>query len=1142
MQRIALFILFLVVSTFCVAQFTSARFKKLQVTNPVQLDTLTILPSSFKVSTNGRELTTSDYIMNFENNIFRLRNALNDTLFFYYLVFPSNLRRTYQIRDTSILFTGLTSDREKFLITSKEFSVQDAFGGQEIKKRGSVSRGLNFGNNQNLGVNSSLNLELSGKISPNLNLLASVSDANIPIQPQGTTNKLQEFDQLFIQIFNERLKLIAGDFWLKTPHGHFMAYNKRAQGLTFSMSEKLKKGMFKTQQSVALSKGKFHRQIIQGIESNQGPYRLIGAENEPFIVVLAGTEKIFIDGRLLERGQEYDYIIDYNTSELVFTSKNLITKDTRIVAEFQYSDQSYARSLLQSSTEYTTKKVQFWFNAYSEQDAKNQSLQQDLTDNQKIFLSTIGDSINDARISSASNVGYIPNQILYAMVDSLGYDSVYLFSNSPDSAFFRVSFEYVGNNQGNYVFKEQIGLGKIYQWIAPIGGVPQGDYSPTRKLITPRIQQLLSAGAKYTINPSNSISTEYAMSNYNPNLFSQLHRSDNLGFAGKVAFLNTTKLGIDTNGYLLKNNASFEYLSKNFLPIQQFRAVEFDRDWNVRGRNFDNSQLLTQLNSILTHKAHGLAKISGQYYQIGDDFQGSRIYSEGNWKQAKLKTNWDASYLSSSFLEDNQFLRHRLTISRSFGKWKLGYKDDHELNLFQQSDSLRQNSYQFYDFQVFLSTGDSSENNYKLFYRERYDWRKALFSNELKKAAKGTTSGMELNIKQFKSSNLLAIIGWRQLEILDSTLLSDIPENTAVGRLEYQWRTPKGDFSLNSFYEIGSGLEQKKDFIYIKVNDGQGIYTWIDYDNDGIEDLNEFEIAQYVDQANYIRVYTPSSEYAKTFNNECNIGLIWRPERRWRKSTNLLKLIRLFSDQSRFRIQKKISALNWGELLNPFDIALSSTNLITTNSTIKNSLYFNRTSTKFSAEYQIIRNDSKILLASGYDARALQAHELRVNWNVTRFINVSGKVSLEDKVSQVDYTQNRNFNQTIVDGKGEINYQPSTNKRYGLFLRIADKKNIIGTEALVLNEFGFNGKFNQTLKGSLLTDLKFINIRFSGNANSPVGYDMLEALLPGRNIVWNISYQRLLSKNLQLSFSYLGRKGEASRFIHSGGMELRAFF
>jgi hypothetical protein len=1130
--------------SFCVyGQLNSFRQKQI-VSNErkIQVDTLSIYPSSFRIYCSGQELDSAQYELDFATATVTLKGDFCDTLQLFYRVFNFNISKPYQLRNESIIFNGVEDDREKFLI-SQTYYVDDIFGGSEISKQGSISRGVSFGNNQDLGINSSLNLELSGQISPQLKILASISDANIPIQPDGTTNKLQEFDQLYIQIYNDNLKLIAGDFWLSKPEGYFLTYKKRAQGLTSTYQFKNKQGgLWKTQVSGALSKGKFNRQIIQGIESNQGPYRLRGSENEPFIVILAGTERVYIDGRLLERGQEFDYTVDYNTSEVIFTSRNLITKDSRIVAEFQYSDQNYARSLVQSATSFESKKMRFWFNAYSEQDAKNQSLQQKLDNQQKGYLSSIGDSLELARISSVDSVGYFPNQIQYKLIDSLGFDSILVFTNNLDSAKYNAFFIQVALNQGDYILDQQIALGKIYKWVAPINGVKQGNYAPSRLIATPKKKQFVSTGISYSLSKNSTLKTELALSNEDKNTFSKIGNEDNLGFGAILNWENKFNLVRDSSRLLFfQNNVKYEFINQTFAPIEQFRAVEFDRDWNTRNMKYLGNQSIIQIENSINKLNVGKLSLDFQNYTIGKDFTGNRLFSACNWNEKGWKVVWDASYLSSNTQLKNEFIRHRAQISKQIKKFQIGFIDDHEFNTF-KSNQLDARSYQFYDYQFFISTADSSRSKFKISYRERYDWKP--LANKLELAAKATTTAAEFRLRDKKNNELTLISGVRSLRILDTTLITEKAENTLIGRVEYNAKFLKNVVNISSFYEIGSGLEQRKDFVYLKVNDGQGIYTWIDYDADGIEDLNEFEIAQFIDQASYIRVFIPSSTYSRTYSNELNGSIFLRPEKVLQKKEGAIKKLGLFSDQMRIRIMKKVNSFEFNELFNPFNAEIRDSNLISTNSSIRNTLFFNRNSSVFGMEYNFQILNSKTLLASGFDSRKNQSHEFAIRWNMTKFFAINLKFEDGLKLSIIDYTVNRNYEIQFQSFFSEFIYQPNTFFRIGAVSQISMKKNSVefGSEKGSNYQFSINTKYNQSQKGSFIGEFKTVLINFNGNVNSAVGFEMMEGLKPGVNHIWSVGYQRLLSKNLQLSIQYAGRKSEQLRIIHTGGMELRALF
>ena len=1136
--------IFTTLTNYAFSQESNLRSVKIPARfDTIQLDSLTILSEEFYVFCNNQMMEKNSYYLNGLSKKFCLKESCADSIEIRYRVFGLDITKSYYRKDTSIIFNRIGKVDD--YIFSYNYPKDDFFGGSGIQKSGSISRGIAFGNSQDLSINSTLNLQLSGDLSPNMKLLASLTDDNIPIQPDGNTNKLQEFDQVFIQLYGNQYKLIAGDFWLRKPKGHFLNYNKRAQGIFGQYEWQNNSGKWEVQAAGALSKGKFARNIIQGIESNQGPYRLVGNENEPFIVVLGGSENVYLDGRLLERGQEYDYSINYNSSEITFTTRNPITKDSRIVVEFQYSDQNYARSLFQSSNHYQSDRLDFWFNMYSEQDAKNQSLQQDLSLAQRQLLIGIGDSLDLARTNSIDSIGFTDAQVTYKLVDSLGFDSILVYSVSPDSAFFRAVFTNVGAGNGNYVFDRFTAVGKVYKWIEPINNMPQGEFEPARLIVTPKRKSMITAGVQYKFSDHISVINEFSTSNNDINTFSRLDQNDNNAFGSNTKLIGAWKLGRNENSkWQIISENEIEFRSINFSPIQRYRSVEFDRDWNIRDKNFTGQELLINSEVKLKNSQFGDFGITGQNFSKGSDYNGSRARFFGNWLKNGWLSKWEGSYLSSSALSKNDYLRHISEFSKNFKNIKIGFKDDHEMNRFYASSTetvLQTNSYQWYDWQVFMNPSDSVQNGFKAFYRERYDRRSD--SMNLMPAAQARTVGGGFDWNNNTNSKLKTLVSYRRLEIRDSSLINQTPENTLLGRIDYNLELWKGAFSSSTFYETGSGLELKKEFLYIEVNSGQGVYTWIDYNSDGVKDLNEFEIAQYVDQANYIRIFTPSNEYLKTYSNEFNQSLNLRPERLWAREIGLKKFISRFSNQLRYRMAVK-TIDNQVSNYYPLRIAVEDTSLISSSTTLRNSFYFNRTSPIFGADFTFSELGSKILLSSGFDSRENRFRQLNLRWNIKQKFTLISSGETGTKKSIASYTSGRDYHIAYWKIKPEFIFQPNTVLRLASKFRWEEKQNAIelGGQKATIKDLGIEFKYNQLSKGSFQGGLNAVMISFEGIQNNALAFELLESLKPGINYTWNLSYQRSVSKNLQLSIQYNGRKSEQKNAIHAGGVEVRAFF
>ena len=1120
------------------------------------VDSLSIAPGTFTLERSGLPVDAASYRIDpYRSEVYWLGpKSGTDTLVAHYRALPLSFSAPHMHKDEQSMLSA-ASDRDDPFRYVPPKGNDDPMGVQGLTRSGSISRGILFGNNQDLAVNSTLNLELGGRLSDNINVLASVTDNNIPIQAGGNTLELQDFDQTFIKLFgNEKLEagaggweLIAGDFVLQRPKAHFLTYLKKSKGITGTTTYTLgKTTRNETSLSAAISKGKFARNVIQGLEGIQGPYRLRGDEGEAFIVVLSGTERVYVDGVLLTRGQENDYVIDYNTAEITFTANRPITKDRRINAEFQYSDRNYTRSLVRLGQELVMGNTTVRLNAYSEQDHRNQPLQQTLSDSDKVVLSLAGDDPSAAVVPGVDSVAFSADLVLYDRIDSLGYDPVFVYRS--DSANWQLSFTNVGTGKGDYIQSDFTPNGRVFKWVAPDTVdnliVHKGDHLPLKALVAPKSKQLISLGVEQRFAQTSKATAEIAFSNYDQNSFSSIGDGNDQGIAAMVGAEHIIPLGLGdtTLGVVIGLNA--EALAREFSLVERYRPAEFERNWNASTVPLDGDQLLAGLNAGMTGKELGEWRYGISTLQVRELFEGLKHDLVADLHPGRWRFKGTGSWLTTSTPARSDFIRHKAELARHM-KWiTVGVRDEHEDNRFRRtgSDSLAVGSYRFFEVEAFLQNGDSSRVKWRLGAGQRAD--DALRNGELKRSTEATTYSAALDLSSNTRNRLQASVNYRQLHIVDSLLSFQKPEDTWLARLDHDLTALRGAITTDVFYELGSGLEQKRSFLYVEVPAGQGIYVWIDYNGDGIKDLNEFETASFGYEANYIRVYTQTNEFVRTFSSQLSASIDLRPATVWVDKDGLRGFLARFSDLASLRADRKTADDDIVQALDPFTTDPTDTALLAYASSLRNTLFFNRTSRSWGIDHTVQSDRNRTLLVSGYEGRSNELQQLRIRVNASRTWTLEVESEVGSTATSSDVIGGRNFSVFRQGIKPRITWQPGTQFRAALAYKHTDKHNAIefGDERALLQDLGLEIKWNTAGKGSVQANGNLVEIDYDGLVDSSLGNEMLSGLKPGTNITWSVTVQRKLSSNLQVDLTYNGRQSEGVKTIHVGGAQVRAFF
>ncbi len=1085
---------------------------------------------------------------------FFIRPKIGDSLQIKYQILPILLKRKYSYLKIDTLKSA-GSEKDSLTVVKKISNNPFTDIGGSLKKSGSIVRGVKVGSNRDMSLNSGLNLQLSGKLTNNIEIVAALTDESTPIQPEGNTQSLREVDKVFINFKSPWVTGTFGDFNLHYLNSRFAEISRKLQGVTLLGNYQ----SFQLGATIGTTRGFFHHLSFIGQEANQGPYQLTGKNGESTIIVLAGTEKLWINGEKLIRGENNDYTIEYGNGQVTFTNRRLISGESRIEVDFEYYPalQKFTRNVYSGITTGRLGNNKFNYNIkyYQEADDSERLLEAEgiLSDEELNILKNAGDdplaAFEDGEQYMGDSLGYYVK--IDTFINSTDY-SYYVFvgKNAGD---YIVTFSSVGRKNGDYNRDPYGG----YKWV----GIGKGDYLPIKLLPLPAKQQLADLQLEYNLNDKIRITSEYAISMFDQNSLSSINDGDNSGQAIQLAadvkplsldFNNTNfgKINFSTNGRLIE---------ENFQPVDRINKPDFRRYWNVLGNDqISGEEKSFEFNSnYLPWKWMTMTGNFGLMNRM--NFESVRYKGIVDWD----KENWFRGKLSQEYVESkqkdikNNWIRQNGNLQKDIGLFQPGLNIIHEVrknftdsgkggfDFLEYSGRIGLINHQYLSGYVSYSQRDDNifdpEQNGKRikqattqtqrFRVDLAEWSNLSGSLELVMRKKNYTSFFE-NIK----------VESQKLQFVDAQVQDTVWQDRETNLAELILNNHQWNRALDVRWQYRISTEQLalREKIYFDVGEGRGNLR---YDE---------ELEEYLPDPDgkYMLYIIPSGTFEPVTNLETALRLNLNPRKYWKKPKNKMqKLLSVLNSESYFRVNEEtkekdvsqIYLLNLGKF--------QGENTMHGNLVFNEDLYVLRRNRDVSFRLRYRYRDDKFnqfLDAKENEDRLTVEQGIRVSYKIINKLKAQSEFRQKfvTRNSEANSTRNRDINSNLLNQN--FSYRPGLKWELGLDSELGFEKDLKPERDINLqySRFLLRSTYSLLKKGRITAEYEYQDVKMIDNPNDlVVPFEMARGKKEGINQRWQLRGEYTVADNVVFTLFYSGRDdANYKKIIHTGQAEIRAYF
>ena len=328
----------------------------------------------------------------------------------------------------------------------------------------SGSKRIGFSVGEGGGLDQGTRIAVEGTAAPGITVSGSVTDRNLASGPYSS-ELVSQLDRIFFLVDGGTWQARLGDMeWVagREDTGPF-SWRREVSGIDVSaeVGENYTAGA-----GYGTSGDTRQRTVFYTREGIQGPYQVTSGWE-----VVPGSEKVWLDGRLLSRGATEDYRMEYTAGLITFTSSRLIRNDQRVEITFFQRGDGFRKDFIKGSGTYSQGGLTMELTGFFSEDDRNSPLGFVLTDEAVEVLAGAGEDPAEAWIDGATYEGEGEGD--YSL-DSLGH-WVY---RGPDQGEWTVVFGRPPEGPGDYIYDSSLGG---YLW----AGEGQGTHFPRQYVQIP---------------------------------------------------------------------------------------------------------------------------------------------------------------------------------------------------------------------------------------------------------------------------------------------------------------------------------------------------------------------------------------------------------------------------------------------------------------------------------------------------------------------------------------------------------------------------------------------------------------------------------------------------------------------------------